>query len=118
MTTQVKLITLRMKHLCSAIAKPTIIPLTDENHGELMPETILDHIKEERKFIHDVSSPLMVAIGMLDVSVGVLTNKQDIDGALVKLEKSKKALEKMTAILKERRSSLIKFMEEIEGSTD
>ncbi len=75
----------------------------------------MESIQEERKFIHDVSSPLMVALGMIDVGTDILEKKQDIETAQVKLEKAKKALDKLTLILKERRTLLIKYTEDIEG---
>ncbi len=75
----------------------------------------LESVKEERKFIHDVSSPLMVAIGMLDVGTDILEKKQDIESAQVKLEKVKRALDKLTLILKERRTLLMNYSEETEG---
>jgi hypothetical protein len=77
----------------------------------------INRLEDQRNFIHDISSPLMVALGMLNVGCNILTKTQDIEKASEKLAKSKKALEKITLLLNERRSVLIKISEEIEGKT-
>lgn len=71
----------------------------------------LDRVKEERAFLHDISSPLMITMGMIDYVNSHLQKNEltsdDIEKYLTKLGKAKNALEKMAQLLKDRRSILI-----------
>jgi hypothetical protein len=64
---------------------------------------------DERAFIHDLSSPLMVAIGALDVALGLLEKSEPKNPALIeRLNKAHAALDKITTILRARRSEIYK----------
>ncbi|MCB0412922.1 MAG: hypothetical protein KDD50_01230 [Bdellovibrionales bacterium] len=71
-----------------------------------------DLMKEERAFIHDVSSPLMIAIGMVDFAVNLCQKEEqeDPEKVIQKLEKAQKALKRIGELLKERRKTLIDRM--------
>ena len=74
--------------------------------------TNYDREKEERAFIHDISSPLMIATGMIDF-VSNKIEKEAVDPKILeKLAKAQKALDKMVGLLKNRRKSLIERMDE------
>lgn len=77
---------------------------TQENAAEIQ-------IREERSFIHDLSSPLMVAMGMIDF-VDMKIDKESDPKIIERLAKAKKALDKMNELLKNRRRSLIERMEQ------
>lgn len=65
-----------------------------------------EFIKKERAFIHDISSPLMIAMGMIES----LNNGLDEDSAedqKMKAEKALKALNRIADLVKERRSLLV-----------
>ena len=70
----------------------------------------IEHMMDERKFIHDLASPLMIAMGMVDS----VNNKIDDGDLKQRLEKSKAALDKMNTILRERRTKLIEILEKVE----
>jgi len=79
------------------------------NKGETM-ELDLEAIKEERAFLHDLATPLMVAIGMVDFAIRNISKEPEDEKTellLKKLDKSKNALNKITALLKNRRSLLV-----------
>jgi hypothetical protein len=63
---------------------------------------------DERKFLHDLSNPLAIAIGMLESVIddgkikGTLNEVQTI-----KLDKVKVAIDKMTELLRARRTEII-----------
>ena len=73
-------------------------------------ENVEIQIREERSFIHDLSSPLMIAMGMVDfVKMKIDT---DTDPKIIeRLGKAQKALNRMNELLKERRRALIERME-------
>ena len=61
----------------------------------------------ERKFLHDLASPLTIAQGMTDAASEIVRDRKPIDEKLLnKLEKSTKALERMTEMLRLRRSEI------------
>ena len=70
---------------------------------------ITDKVAEERAFIHDLSSPLMVALGMVDLALSKLP--EDEDAVKTKLQKAKKSLDKMSELLKDRRTQLLERLE-------
>lgn len=70
----------------------------------------IEVIKEERKFLHDISNHLLVAQGMGDYIDGVIDNNFDEDSKEAK--RSKKvvgAIKKMIELVKERREKLHEF---------
>ncbi len=68
---------------------------------------MIEHLKEERRFLHDISSPLMVALGMVDAVVSHIKVAPNIDPILVsKLEKATAAMGLMTGQIRERREKL------------
>ena len=69
-----------------------------------MSETELS-TRGQRDFIHDLSSPLTVALGMVDSALR--STKESDAKAAEKLEKARSALVKMSEILKSRRQLLI-----------
>lgn len=71
-----------------------------------------DKIAEERAFIHDLSSPLMVAMGMVEFAEKKLPPDQE--AIVIKLQKAQKALTRIASLLKDRRSVLIKELEDID----
>lgn len=73
---------------------------------------LLDQIKSERGFIHDLATPLMIAHGMVDA----VCSKMEDGNEKERLLKANKALQKMTDILKARRETLINQTEEAKGS--
>ena len=72
-----------------------------------------DKIAEERAFIHDLSSPLMVALGMVDFTANKLPEEQT--ALLEKLQKAQKALNRIATLLKDRRSLLLKELESFDS---
>ena len=68
-----------------------------------------DRVAEERAFIHDISSPLMVAMGMVDFAETKVPEGEE--SLRIKLQKAQKALARMSALLKDRRELLIKELE-------
>lgn len=63
-----------------------------------------EQIKSEREFLHDLSSPLMIAMGMVDAARDKLDPSQS--EADEKLEKAKNALRRLTDKVNERRQEL------------
>ena len=65
-----------------------------------------DEIKQERAFIHDISSPLMIAMGMVESLHDCLDEDSKEDQEL-KSSKALKALLRVADLVKERRNELI-----------
>lgn len=65
-----------------------------------------DDIKKERAFIHDLSSPLMIAMGMIE-SLQTGLDEDNIKDQKMKAEKALKALNRIADLVKERRSLLV-----------
>jgi len=62
----------------------------------------------ERKFLHDLSSPCSINIGMLEVVVEDLRETMGKDASVItRLEKALHAAQKMQHLIKERRNLLI-----------
>lgn len=66
----------------------------------------LEHIKQERAFLHDMASPLTIALGMTSSGMSLLKAGQ-MEEAVIKLEKAQKALDRMREGLEKRREKLI-----------
>lgn len=73
-------------------------------------DELLEQIKAERTFIHDLATPLMIAQGMVD---SVLSKLEVESEEAQRLQKSAKALGKMANILKERRQVLISQSDQV-----
>ena len=70
--------------------------------------TILEVLAEERKFLHDISNHIVVAHGMATFVLRSIKSNPNVDAKEVeRLEKSIEAINKMTDLLKDRRSVLI-----------
>lgn len=76
--------------------------------------------KEERKFLHDLATPLSVALGMLEVALDQTTkgavDKDQLKKLEDRLQKSRTAVLRCVELLKERRQILIKRQEAQESS--
>lgn len=71
-----------------------------------------DAIREERAFIHDLSSPLAIASGLLEILAEELINFNSLEEQQkVRLQKAIGSLEKMKELLRARRSHLIEKQE-------
>jgi hypothetical protein len=67
---------------------------------------------EERKFLHDLATPLSVALGMLESALDQLSKKSTIEQSDLKslnerLEKSKNAVRRCVDLLTDRRQILL-----------
>lgn len=71
------------------------------------PDDPAASIRAQRDFIHDMSSPLTIALGMVDSAL-----KGAPPELAPKLEKAKNALNKMANLLRERRQELIASTED------
>lgn len=61
----------------------------------------------ERKFLHDISNHILVAHGMANLVLKAAKNSNTLEAKeLERLEKTVEAINKMTALLKERRALL------------
>lgn len=70
---------------------------------ELLKQTVM----EERKFLHDLSNHIVVAHGMASFVLRVIKDNPGIEAKEIeRLEKSIAAINKMTELLQERRSTL------------
>ena len=71
----------------------------------MSPET--DSLAKQRTFIHDLSSPITIAIGMVDAGINKINKGDDAEVVVDKLEKAMGALNKVAELLKDRRQILI-----------
>ena len=73
-----------------------------------MNEDILkDVTAEERKFLHDISNHIVVAHGMATFALRAIKDNPSVgEKEIERLEKSLEAINKMTELLRERRSVL------------
>ncbi len=73
-----------------------------------MSEDILkDATAEERKFLHDISNHIVVAHGMATFALRAIKGNPNVgEKEVERLEKSIDAINKMTELLRERRSVL------------
>ncbi len=70
--------------------------------------TLVEVLAEERKFLHDISNHIVVAHGMATFVLRSIKENPNIETKDVeRLEKSLEAINKMTDLLKERRSVLV-----------
>lgn len=72
--------------------------------------------KEQRKFLHDIASPMTIAMGMLDSALESLQKTTGVDPVVInKLKKSASAMERMAEMIRVRRSEIV-AMEKAEAS--
>lgn len=70
-------------------------------------DVLKDVAAEERKFLHDISNHIVVAHGMATFALKAIKENPNVAGKEVeRLEKSLEAINKMTELLRERRSVL------------
>ena len=75
---------------------------------KMSDKTILEVLAEERKFLHDISNHIVVAHGMATFVLISLKDNPNVEAKEVeRLEKSIEAINKMTDLLKERRTILV-----------
>jgi hypothetical protein len=74
-----------------------------------MSESILEDVTaEERKFLHDISNHLVVAHGMATFAMKAIRDNPSVgEKEIERLEKSIIAINKITELLRERRSTLL-----------
>lgn len=66
-------------------------------------------LKEERKFLHDISNPLCTGMFFLDEAIEGFSAHPDVNPeGLLQIKKSYQAFQKVIALLHERREVLIK----------
>ena len=70
------------------------------------PQTFSELIKHQRTFLHDIASPLMIALGMTEI-VAAKLEQGDVEKHREKLEKAHKSLVKISDSLKSNRSLLV-----------
>ncbi|MCB0365987.1 MAG: hypothetical protein H6624_11355 [Bdellovibrionaceae bacterium] len=68
-------------------------------------------IEKQRKFLHDISSQLMIAMGMVETTHALLS-RDGREADAEKLEKARKALTRMSEMLKAHRSEIKNLMAE------
>lgn len=68
-------------------------------------DKLMEQVLAEREFLHDISTPLMVAMGNLDQVIRKYLN-DDPKLALDRLNKATEALQRITERLSDRRSVL------------
>ena len=61
---------------------------------------------DERRFLHDLSSPLMIASGLVEVLVNKSQNEPELANASEKLQKVDKALKRIKTLVQERRAEI------------
>ncbi len=77
---------------------------------------ILDYIKEERVFLHDISNQIVIAHGMAGFVQMYLKKLENVDPkTLERMEKSINALNKIVEQTKNRRDAVKKVQVEITG---
>lgn len=71
-------------------------------------EEVLEVLAQERVFLHDISNHIVVAHGMATFVLRSIKSNPNVEAKEIeRLEKSIEAINKMTDLLKERRSVLI-----------
>lgn len=78
-------------------------------------EKILELIKNEREFLHDISTPLMIASGHLEYLVNQGTEGGDPEKTRYRMEKAYASMVKLTDKLQERREALKALIGELKS---
>ncbi|MFW7379419.1 MAG: hypothetical protein ACOH5I_11465 [Oligoflexus sp.] len=76
-------------------------------------------VQEERKFLHDLSSPLTITHGNLKILLKKFESEQqtsDHDDSLKRLQHAMAACERLAVMLSERRQYLIALGQELQDS--
>ena len=69
--------------------------------------TVEELVAGERKFLHDIANHIVVAQGMSSLVLKVIKENKNVDSKEIdRLEKAVEAINKMTALLRERRGLL------------
>jgi len=77
---------------------------------------ILDYIKEERVYLHDISNQIVIAHGMAGFVQMYLKKMENVDPkTLERIEKSINALNKIVEQTRARRETVKKIQSEITG---
>ena len=74
-------------------------------------EKLIENAKKEREFLHDISTPLMIAQGHLEYLASAGFEK-DPEKAKYRIEKAYSSLQKLTAKLEDRRKVLKELSKE------
>ncbi|MCB0384799.1 MAG: hypothetical protein KDD43_05350 [Bdellovibrionales bacterium] len=74
-----------------------------------------DIVERQRQFLHDLSSQLMIAMGMVETTQIIMTREARTDEA-TRLGKAQVALGKMSDMLKTHRQEIKVLMEELKNS--
>ena len=74
-------------------------------------DELIELLKAQRKFLHDIASPLMIAGGMIETAERVMTDTPN-ETVSQKLDKAKNAIKKATTLLQENRKLLISLSED------
>lgn len=84
-------------------------------------EKLLETIKGERKFIHELATPITVASGMTDFVISKLLARLEEKEDSIEIEKLKKAmrsLQSLSKLVNERRQKLIQTKEDVTGEKE
>lgn len=79
--------------------------------GDLSPASI---VEEQREFLHDLSSPLMIAMGIVEATQLLLTRDGHTAEA-ERLEKARVAINRMSDMVKANRTRLKALTEELKA---
>ncbi|MCC7403134.1 MAG: hypothetical protein IT288_01945 [Bdellovibrionales bacterium] len=71
-------------------------------------------VEEQREFLHDLSSPLMIAMGIVEATQALLTRDGHTAEA-ERLEKARVAINRMSEMLKANRLKLKTLTEELKA---
>jgi len=85
--------------------------MSDKLNGpdESQLTNLLAALQKQKTFTHDICTPVSVAQGMLDLALIKLKENPGVDpAAIAKLEKSMKALERLSTLIQENREFLHK----------
>ena len=73
---------------------------------------VLKLLSEDREFLHDISTPITVAQGMLSMANGQIDKGISAEDVLSKLKKSEQAMEQIVEMVMNRRQELIQQQEQ------
>ncbi len=76
-------------------------------------KNLAEHLKKERDFLHDISTPIMIASGHLEYLVNEGVNK-DPEKVKYRIEKAFSSLQKISEKLQDRRKILKSLSGEIQ----
>lgn len=81
------------------------VPLQIKESKTMSENKLIENAKKEREFLHDISTPIMIASGHVEYLVNEGFEK-DPEKAKYRLEKAFSSLQKLTDKLQERRKVL------------